>query len=103
MFCFLDFEHAGWDDPAKLVADFLLQPEAPLSSELAESFLTALGNEEPFGPRLGESVRHLLPIQKSKWVTIILNVFGRTDATLEIKAARLVKAMGYWRLPMTTV
>ena len=26
---FLDFEYAGWDDPAKLVCDFELQPAVP--------------------------------------------------------------------------
>src|SRR5207244_11655608 len=27
---FLDFEYAGWDDPAKLVCDFFCQPACPV-------------------------------------------------------------------------
>ena len=29
--CFLDFEYAGWDDPAKMVADFFCQPAVPVA------------------------------------------------------------------------
>src|SRR5439155_21002106 len=31
---FLDFEYFGWDDPAKMIADFLLHPAMELSAEL---------------------------------------------------------------------
>ena len=28
--CFIDFEYAGWDDPAKLICDFFCQPQTPV-------------------------------------------------------------------------
>jgi len=36
---FLDFEYFGWDDPAKLISDFLLHPAMNLSEELQGIFL----------------------------------------------------------------
>jgi hypothetical protein len=96
-FCFLDFEHAGWDDPAKLVADFILQPEAPLSAEAAEVLIDALSGGTILGPQLASNVRRILPLQKCKWTAIILNVFGRAAASAEIKSGRLAKAVAYWR------
>ena len=94
---FLDFEHAGWDDPAKLVADFILQPEALLCSESAECFLERLGKSEPFGRNIRERVREALAIQKCKWTVIILNVFARPGVPLRVKAERLAKAKCYWQ------
>lgn len=96
-FCFFDFEHAGWDDPAKLAADFILQPEAPLCVKEAERFTDALCNEAIFGPLLASRVRRILPIQKCKWTAIILNIFERAAAADEAKVTRLVKAAAYWR------
>lgn len=96
-FCFLDFEHAGWDDPAKLAADFILQPEAPLTSQAAERFMDTLRDGVIFGPQLALRVRRILPIQKCKWTTIILNAFDRAAVSDGAKAARLAKASAYWR------
>jgi hypothetical protein len=98
--CFLDFEHAGWDDPAKLVADFILQPEALLCSESAECFLESLGESEPFGRDIRNRVRETLAIQKCKWTVIILNVFARPGVPLQVKAERLAKARRYWHAPL---
>jgi Ser/Thr protein kinase RdoA (MazF antagonist) len=95
--CFIDFEHAGWDDPAKLVADFILQPEAPLGSSQTRMLVTKLQGAPPFGPDLGRRAMALLPVQKVKWAAIILNVFERPEATAESRLARLTKAMEYWR------
>jgi hypothetical protein len=101
--CFLDFEHAGWDDPAKLVADFILQPEALLCSESAECFLEILGESEPFGRDIRERVRETLVIQKCKWTVIILNVFARPGVPLQVKAERLAKAKRYWQSALPRV
>ncbi len=95
-FCFLDFEHAGWDDPAKLATDFILQPEAPLNAVAAEHFTDALLDGAIFGPLLRSRVRQLLPIQKCKWTAIILNVFDRASAPAEAKSSKLAKAVVYW-------
>lgn len=99
-FCFLDFEHAGWDDPAKLVADFALQPEAPLTGAAARHFAASFGGAAPFRNGLEERVIRVLGIQKCKWTAIILNVFARSVADSTCKAARLEKAVQYWRTPL---
>ena len=96
-FCFLDFEHAGWDDPAKLAADLILQPEMPLCAEAAQCFLRSLGVAGPFGGNIRERVRETLAIQKCKWTVIILNVFARPGVPPRVKADRLAKAMSYWQ------
>lgn len=102
-FCFLDFEHAGWDDPAKLIADFALQPEASLSEAVARHFVDSFGGAAPFSNGLEERVSEILGIQKCKWTSIILNVFARSVADPAIKAARLGKAIEYWRTPLPNV
>ena len=38
----LDFEYAGWDDPAKLVCDFSNQPDMLLPEELSFRFQSAV-------------------------------------------------------------
>lgn len=95
--CFLDLEHAGWDDPAKLAADFILQPEMPLCAEAARCFLGGLGEGEPFGGNIRERVAEMLAIQKCKWTVIVLNVFARPGVPLRVKAERLAKAKCYWQ------
>ncbi len=95
---FLDFEHAGWDDPAKLVADFFLQPECPLDQGLQEAFLGALQSHRIFAEDLPERVFRLLPLQAVKWTAVILNVFQHAspqDASARLQA-RLAKAKSYW-------
>jgi len=94
---FLDFEHAGWDDPAKLVADFILQPDFVLPPALAGSFAEELARSGCFGHSLLGAVNSLLPVQAVKWTCIVLNPFlaaGRDDAAL---GSRLEKAKAYWQ------
>ena len=38
---FIDFEYAGWDDPAKLSADFFFQPQLRVPQEYYDEFLTS--------------------------------------------------------------
>ncbi|MBE2179992.1 MAG: aminoglycoside phosphotransferase family protein [Chthoniobacterales bacterium] len=95
-FCFTDFEHAGWDDAAKLAADFLIQPELVLAGEDADAFLSELRSSGAFEGGFPQRVRALLPLQKVKWTTIILNVFHRPDADDALLRRRLQKAGEYW-------
>ena len=37
---FIDFEYAGWDDPAKLVCDFFCQPAVPVPQEYWQTVVT---------------------------------------------------------------
>lgn len=96
-FSFFDFEHAGWDDPAKMAADFFLQPECLLDEVASEAFMQELESSGRFPRGLQERVAALLPVQAVKWATIVLNVFQRPDQTSDVLAARLAKARRYWR------
>ena len=69
---FLDFEYAGWDDPAKLICDFFCQPQVPVPLEFWGRVTSALA-----GAFAGaeERARRLLPAYQIKWCCILLNEF----------------------------
>ena len=73
--CFVDFEYAGWDDPAKMAGDFFFQPAVPIDSSHFEWFL-----EQTFGTttqveRVKARARLLRPMFGIKWCCIVLNIF----------------------------
>ncbi|NBV85195.1 MAG: hypothetical protein EBS01_02770 [Verrucomicrobia bacterium] len=77
---FLDFEYAGWDDPAKLLADFFCQPQVPVSLDHSGAFVCALG--EAVGDfSLPSRFRQLLPLHAVKWSCILLNEFLPQEAS----------------------
>lgn len=102
---FLDFEYAGWDDPAKLVCDLANQPDRPLSLEEAEPFSTSLVEWLGAADFWRSRFRILAPLYQIKWACIVLNDFlplGRSrrkfQETQEPEASRkhhqLNKAQG---------
>ena len=76
---FVDFEYAGWDDPAKLVCDFFCQPAVPVPERHFEAFAHAVAAYFPQPPSVLARVRVLLPVYRLKWVCIRLNEFLPTD------------------------
>jgi thiamine kinase-like enzyme len=74
---FIDFEYAGWDDPAKTICDFFLQPKIPVSISAFESFAKRLSSLTKDPSKTLERTRRLFPISKIKWCCIILNVFSK--------------------------
>ena len=75
---FIDFEYYGWDDPAKLIADFYLQPEVPVPISLREVFFNAVRSyykENELEMRL-PLVYLFLAV---KWPLIMLNVFVKKN------------------------
>jgi hypothetical protein len=72
---FVDFEYFGWDDPAKLISDFLLHPAMQLSDVLKRRFFegTVAGFQE-FGP-VARRVKIVYPLFVLKWCMILLNEF----------------------------
>jgi hypothetical protein len=82
---FIDFEFSGWDDPAKAVADFMLQPRIPLhfkTSPLLEAV--------PSSTRALVSMRVMVltPILRVKWLCIILSVF-QPDRFVQLLATQV--------------
>ena len=72
---FVDFEYFGWDDPAKLISDFLLHPAMQLSDVLKRRYFegTVAGFQE-FGPVV-RRLQNVYPLFALKWCMILLNEF----------------------------
>lgn len=74
---FIDFEYAGWDDPAKLCADFFFQPQIPLDDRHYDFFAGECLSYLPEGARERHRrrVELLRPLFGLRWCCIILNPF----------------------------
>jgi len=73
--CFLDFEYAGWDDPAKAFGDFFAHPGLPVSRAHVDRFLEAAFAPFEHTEALMARARLLEPVFRTKWCCIILNEF----------------------------
>jgi hypothetical protein len=73
--CFIDFEYAGWDDPAKMVGDFFLQPAVPVSFEYFDIFISKALDYSENKAELAERAHLLFPVFKIKWCCLMLNEF----------------------------
>lgn len=72
---FLDLEYFGWDDPAKMICDFLLHPAMDLSDAHKRQFVRSLMEDLPFLQELGPRVEAFYPLFGLKWCMILLNEF----------------------------
>ena len=68
---FLDFEYFGWDDPVKLISDFLLHPGTNLNNKLKKYFLNKILKIFCLRQRLDI----MYPLFGLKWCLILLNEF----------------------------
>lgn len=74
---FIDFEYAGWDDPAKLVCDFFCQPKIAAPNVFFDFFADAVVSNLK-EPRLQRKrVGLLFPVYQIKWCCIVMNEFLR--------------------------
>ena len=72
---FIDFEYAGWDDPAKLVCDFFCQPAVPVPREYYTAFVASVVSELPEPEMQRWRIALLFPVYQIKWCCILLNDF----------------------------
>jgi hypothetical protein len=72
---FIDFEYAGWDDPAKTLGDFFSQVAVPVPLKHYSSFIEAVGQCTGNAVALRQRARLLLPVYRIKWCCIVLNHF----------------------------
>jgi len=72
---FLDFEYFGWDDPAKMLSDFLLHPAMQIPEALKHRFAAGVFNCFGELPVLPERAALMYPLCALKWCTILLNEF----------------------------
>jgi hypothetical protein len=90
---FVDFEYAGWDDPAKMVADFFCQPRIPVPVGWMDAFMEEAIGAQPWADSAMQRIQLLYPLYRVKWCCIIMNeflpegnrrrAFSTTQATLE--------------------
>jgi hypothetical protein len=73
--CFIDFEYAGWDDPAKAVGDFFSHPGVGVPHTEFETFMAKVLKPFDHAEQMANRVRLLEPIFQIKWCCIILNEF----------------------------
>jgi hypothetical protein len=73
--CFLDFEYAGWDDPAKMAGDFFAHPGIPVPREHFDPFLKTAMSFSRHANALELRARLLEPVFRIKWCCIVLNEF----------------------------
>ena len=73
--CFLDFEYAGWDDPAKMAGDFFSHPAIHVDDVHFERFLDKTMRYAAGPAAMMARARLLRPVFQTKWCCIILNDF----------------------------
>ena len=72
---FLDLEYFGWDDPAKLVSDFVLHPAQGEPGEARYRVAGRMAGLFMDRPGFADRLRALLPLFALKWCMIVLNEF----------------------------
>ncbi len=73
--CFVDFEYAGWDDPAKMICDFFCQPAVSVPRMHSARVIHESARGQFDVDRLDRRVQLLLPVYELKWCSILLNDF----------------------------
>lgn len=103
--CFLDFEYAGWDDPAKMVGDFFSQLAVPVSPDYFDDFVQKVMTPFAEPAQLIERAKLLRSVYRIKWCCIALNIFIPVNLARrqfanpnlnvgELKKAQLLKVEG---------
>lgn len=72
---FIDFEYAGWDDPAKLICDFFTQVAVPVPIEHLPMFMETFTRCLHSAPDVKQRVTLLLPLYRVKWCAMVLGDF----------------------------
>lgn len=72
---FVDFEYAGWDDPAKMVADFFCQPALPVSLRHWDLFVSQALAPFQDAAAIARRAQLLLPAFQLRWCALALNPF----------------------------
>jgi hypothetical protein len=72
---FIDFEYFGWDDPAKMTADFFHQPAVPVPREYGRDFFVDVCRHLEAEAWLPRRFYLVFPLLGLKWCLIMLNEF----------------------------
>lgn len=71
----LDFEYFGWDDPAKMICDFLIHPAMTLKKALKRQFLNEVMDVFKDDQGIADRIKAYYPLCGLNWCLIILNEF----------------------------
>ena len=80
---FLDFEYAGIDDPCKLIADIILQPDHGIPKSniyLLKKLIISIKSDIP---QFEERLKIILELYKIKWFCIIFNPVIKDNINIE--------------------
>ena len=66
---FIDFEFAGWDDPAKAIVDFVLQPRIPIKCGVSPLLATIAPTKKKI---VQQRCHFIMPILRLKWACIMI-------------------------------
>jgi hypothetical protein len=102
---FIDFEYFGWDDPVKLVSDFLWHPAVELDAAERAALVAAAAATYGNDPAYAARRRGYEPLIALRWAAIVLNEYlpdvwerrvyaGQSGAWADVKARQLAKAGG---------
>lgn len=101
---FVDFEYFGWDDPVRLVSDFVLHPGQRLDDAQKRRFVDGVsGIYGAADPHFARRLTALYPLVGLRWCMIMLNEFlpdrmarrraaGETGELEDVLARQLQKA-----------
>jgi hypothetical protein len=109
---FVDFEYSGWDDPAKLICDFMCQPELPVTEKQGWQFTHELLENWPHADAVIHRIDKFLPVHRLKWCCILLNEFRAEDRERRLYAGikseglladQLSKAKSYFKVHLASL
>ena len=72
---FFDFEYFGWDDPVKLVSDFILHPGFEKTDTNCEWWIKEMRHRFAYDSLFDARLKACLPLYAIRWSLIILNEF----------------------------
>jgi len=72
---FVDFEYAGWDDPARTTSDYFCQPRVPVPLRFRPLFTSGLETILPNPERYRIHAELIFPVYQIKWCCIMLADF----------------------------
>lgn len=103
---FVDFEYFGWDDPVKLVCDFILHPGMDISTANKQQFWKGARKIFISDPTFDERFDLCFPFYALRWCMILLNEYlperwqrrqaaGTMDGLEQRKHQQLLKARAW--------
>lgn len=71
--CFIDFEYFGWDDPSKIVANFVTHEGSwGISNENVRYFINKYRGGSKLPKDIVDRVKIFVPLQALNWISILL-------------------------------